>query len=492
MLIVIIVGCRSSSSDEENLHDSTATNAVDSTYALVSDSTQQEAWIGLGNPQFGDLDSMISRRRIRVLVPYTHAIYYLDGKERRGIAFEAMNVFEKELNKHLKFHPEKVRIVFVPTNRQQLIPLLQKGYGDMIFAGLTILPHREAEVDFSMPTISGLKEIIVGGPTAPQLHALRDVSGQHVYVHAESSYFYALQKLSDSLQSKGLQPIKIEPVDPYLEVEDLLEMVNSGGIPFTVMMEDAARLWTNALDSLSLYTEFPISKNVSYAWAFRKDSPQLKQFANEFLKKNRKGSLLGNMLYNKYVKSDKSINHKYSINTRGQVKALESLFRQQAEKYSLDWLLLVAQGYQESKLNQKLVSHAGAVGIMQVKPGTAAGKPINISNVYRLENNVEAGAKYLRYVIDQFFDDEEIDHFNRELMALASYNAGPSRIAQLRKKTSQAGLNPNIWFDNVEIIVAREIGRETVQYVSNIYKFYSSYKYLREYAERRGRTVLPQ
>jgi membrane-bound lytic murein transglycosylase MltF len=298
--------------------------------------------------------------------------------------------------------------------------------------------------------------------------------------------------LSDSLQSLGLKPIHIEPVDPYLEVEDLLEMVSSGGIPFTAMMEDAARLWSNVLDSLSLYGEFPISQNVSFAWAFRKESPQLKKYANEFLKQNRKGSLLGNMLYNKYVKKDQSINNKYSSTTLAQVRSLEVLFKAQAEKYNLDWLLLVAQGYQESKLNQKLVSRAGAVGIMQVKPSTAAGKPINIKNVYTAENNVEAGAKYLRYVIDQFFDDEGIDHFNRELMALASYNAGPNRIALLRKKTLLAGLDPNIWFDNVEIIAAREIGRETVQYVSNIYKFYSSYKYLREYSKKRGKTVLPE
>ena len=161
-----------------------------------------------------------------------------------------------------------------------------------------------------------------------------------------------------------------------------------------------------------------------------------------------------------------------------------------AGRYNLDWLLLIAQGYQESALNQNAVSHAGAVGIMQVIPATAEGGPIYIKNINIADNNVHAGVKYMRFLIDEYFNTPEIDTLNRHLFALAAYNCGPGRVAQLRKKAKARGLNPNLWFDNVEIIAAQEIGRETVQYVSNIYKFYTSYRALNYYISQRGIKII--
>ena len=170
---------------------------------------------------------------------------------------------------------------------------------------------------------------------------------------------------------------------------------------------------------------------------------------------------------------------------------LKAPFLKYADRYQLDWLLLVAQGYQESGLNQALVSNRGAVGIMQVLPKTASSKPFYIKNINRVDNNVHAGTKYMRFLIDKYFTDPKIDKLNRHLFALAAYNAGPARVAQLRKIAKERGLNPNLWFDNVEIIAAQEIGQETVQYVSNIYKFYASYRALSYYAEQRGKKLRP-
>jgi membrane-bound lytic murein transglycosylase MltF len=465
--------------------------ATDSTEELEADTipftfNPENEFLGLGIPQFGDLDSMVARRRIRALVPYTHLYYYIDGKERKGIAFEALNLFEQSLNKQLKFYPPKVRILFIPVNRSQIIPLLQDGYADLAYAGLTINEERKQQVDFSAPTITGLKEIIVGGLTSPKLTSLADLGGKEIYLHKGSSYESSVLKLNDSLKQIGLQPIVIKAVDPYLETEDMLELVNAGVIPFTATVEDAARLWSNVMDSLVLYDKIPLATDISYGWVFRKGSPQLKAAADKFIAKHRKGTLTGNMLYNKYVTNVKLLRGMHSKKTISQVKALRSTFQTHAASYRLDWLLLVAQGYQESGLRQGLVSHAGAVGIMQVKPSTASGRPIYIKNIKTVDNNVHAGVKYMRFIIDEYFDDPEIDTLNRHLLALASYNAGPNRIARFRRTAKAKGLNPNVWFDNVEIIAAREIGRETVQYVSNIYKFYVSYRALDYYLAQRG------
>ncbi|HLO80287.1 MAG TPA: transporter substrate-binding domain-containing protein [Chitinophagaceae bacterium] len=447
-------------------------------------------FLGLGVPQFGDLDSMISRRRIRALVAYNHLYYYIDGKERRGVAFEVLNRFEHSLNEQLKLKTNGVKIIFIPVNRSQVIPLLRNGYGDLAYAGMTVTEERKKIVDFSTPTITGLKEIVVGGPASPKLNSLADLAGKEIYLHAGTNYEAIVKRLSDSLKRSGLHPIIIKPVDPYLESEDILEMVSAGVIPYTAIVEDIAALWSNVIDSLTLYNQIPLATNISYAWVIRKNSPKLKAAADQFLEKNAKGTMMGNMMYNKYVKSTNLLPDMHSKKTIAQVKALRSTFQNYSTRFKLDWLLCVAQGYQESGLNQDKVSHMGAVGIMQVLPPTAAGKPINISNVDITDNNIHAGVKYMRFLIDKYFNDPDIDILNRHLLALAAYNAGPARVAQLRKIAKEKGLNPNLWFDNVEIIAAQEIGRETVQYVSNIYKFYASYRALNYYALQRGRKLV--
>ena len=113
-----------------------------------------------------------------------------------------------------------------------------------------------------------------------------------------------------------------------------------------------------------------------------------------------------------------------------------------------------------------------------------------MKNIHTIDNNVHAGVKYMRFLVDEYFNKPEIDLLNRHLLALAAYNCGPGRVAQLRKKAKAKGLNPNVWFDNVEIIAAQEIGRETVQYVSNIYKFYTSYRALNYYISQRGKKIV--
>jgi membrane-bound lytic murein transglycosylase MltF len=310
-----------------------------------------------------------------------------------------------------------------------VIPLLRDGYADLAYAGMSITEERKEIVDFSIPSITGLKEIIVGGLASPKLNSLADLAGKEIYLREGSSYESAALKLSDSLKRKGLPPIIIKHVDPYLESEDILEMLNSGVIPFSAMVEDVARLWSKVMDSLVLYNKFPLATDVSYGMLFRKGSPKLKAVADKFLKQNAKGTNFGNTLYKKYVMNEKLLPDMYSKKTLAQVKVLKAPFIKYGERYDLDWLLLVAQGYQESGLNQSLVSHRGAVGIMQVLPSTAAGRPFYIRNIKTVDNNVHAGVKYMRYLIDQYFTDPAIDKLNRHLFALAAYNAGPQRVS---------------------------------------------------------------
>jgi membrane-bound lytic murein transglycosylase MltF len=462
--------------------------AVDSLSVNVQWSEESEM-LGLGVAQWGDLDSLVKRRVIRALVPYSKTYYHIDGKGRSGMSYDALNAFEQYLNRQLGFNPPRVRVVFIPVNHDQLIEFLHKGYGDLALGGITVLEERKQFVDFSIPTRTGMNQVVVGGPSSYPLQSLLDLSGKPVFVYGRGSYAQALDQLNDSLEQIMLPPVQIHAADEYLSEEDILELVNAGHLPYTIVEEDLALHWASQSDSLRVYDNLVVRRNSSYACAVRKDAPRLRAMIDKFLKTHRKGTEFGNILFNKYLGVNKHAPRLHPKVSEATLRKVEGHFREYGERYRLDWLLLMAQGYQESRLDNTAKSSAGAVGIMQVKPSTAAGDPINIRNVYALENNIHAGAKYDRHLMDHYFQSESMDELNRHLFALAAYNAGPARIAHLRKVAEARKVNPNIWFGHVEKVVAHEVGRETVQYVSNIYKYYISFSALRSYERNRGQSV---
>ncbi len=199
--------------------------------------------------------------------------------------------------------------------------------------------------------------------------------------------------------------------------------------------------------------------------------------------------MTGNMIYDKFLKNKGRLRNADSREALADLDRFKTLFKKYGKTYSLDWLLLSAQAFQESQLKQQTVSHMGAVGVMQLLPSTAAHPPININNIKTADNNIHAGVKYMRYLIDKFYAREQMDFLNEELFALAAYNCGPGNVRKLRREAVKRGLDPNIWFDNVEILAAHHIGRETVQYVSNIYMYYRSYQALQRYKDLREKKI---
>jgi membrane-bound lytic murein transglycosylase MltF len=197
---------------------------------------------------------------------------------------------------------------------------------------------------------------------------------------------------------------------------------------------------------------------------------------NEFLKTAKKGTLLGNIIFTRYLKDNRWARNSLSPEEIKKFQEVVDLFKTYSERYGFDYLMTAALAYQESQLDQSRKSHVGAVGIMQLMPATAADKNVGIPDIKNLENNIHAGHKYLRFIQDRYFSDPQIDTLNRYLFSFAAYNAGPAKVNRLRKEARENGLDPNVWFQNVEIIAAKRIGRETVQYVSNIYKYYIAYK----------------
>jgi membrane-bound lytic murein transglycosylase MltF len=160
-----------------------------------------------------------------------------------------------------------------------------------------------------------------------------------------------------------------------------------------------------------------------------------------------------------------------------------SFIKRYSDQYKLDYLLMAAQAYQESGLDQAKRSPVGAIGVMQVMPAT--GKDMKVGDISEIDPNVHAGVKYVRFMMDRFYANEPMDRLNKGLFTFASYNAGPGRISQLRDLAGKRGFDRNKWFNNVEVVASEKIGRETVQYVSNIYKYYLAYKLLLEQQQQR-------
>jgi len=428
------------------------------------------------NQSVDDLDGMLERRVIRVLTVYGAGRYYLDNGEEKGIVAEVMGRFEDAVNDRLNRDHVRVHVIIIPVARDQLIPALLAGKGDIISAGLSITPERLTEVDFSTPSSKPLSEVLVTGPSAPPLNTIDDLSGQTIRVRLSSSYRMSLESLNKRLVAQEKAPVTIEPMSELLEDEDLIEMVNAGLLPWAIVDEYKTQLWDEVFTNLTVRSDIVFRKGGQIAWAFRKDSPKLASAVNAFLRKNREGTLIGNIMRNRYIRDFDWAANALGRDDYARFEKLESIFRTYGEQYGVEYLLAAAQGYQESRLDQSVRSGAGAVGVMQLLPSTASDDKVDIDNIHEVDANIHAGIKYLDYLRERYFDDPEIDQLNQTLLALAAYNAGPARMINLRAKAEAQGYNPNLWFDNVELIAAKEIGRETVQYVANIFKYYLSYR----------------
>jgi len=433
----------------------------------------------------GDLDGMIERRLVRVLVTYSKTHYFVDKATQRGLTYDFGRLFEDRLNKKLKKKHLRIHVVFVPVARDELIPALLDGRGDMAAANLTITPERLKRVDFTNPTARNVCEIVVTGPGAEPISTEQDLSGKEVYIRKSSSYYESVQKLNAELTRAGKAPVKVKLAPEELETEDILEMVNAGLVKITIADNHLAEFWKQIFKNMVLHPEAAVRTGGEIGVMIRKNSPQIKAELNEFFALYPEGSKTRNILLQKYLKSTKFARNATSKEEIAKFEAMVEFFRKYGDRYELDYLLMIAQGYQESRLDQSARNPSGAIGVMQVLPSTA--KDMNVGDITKIENNIHAGVKYIRFMMNQFYADEPMDGLNKGLFTFASYNAGPGRVSQLRKQTAKRGLDPNKWFNNVEVLAAEKIGRETVQYVSNIYKYYLAYKMVREQEEERAK-----
>src|SRR5262245_18172942 len=448
--------------------------------------TQEELLAQAAAPWTGDLDGMIERRVVRALVAPSRMQYWIDRGRQNGAEYELLTKFDEELNQQYKPKAKHLRIQvhIIPTARDRLLPALLEGRGDIAAGVLTVTPERLREADFGAPFYRGVAEIVVTGPASPALASLADLVGQQLFVRRSSSYWTHLEALNARWQSEGRKPMALKAAPEDLQDDDLLEMLNAGLINLAVVDRYKGLAWSKVFKRIKPREDLKVHEGGDIAWMIRKDSPKLKAQISAFAAKYGHGSPFSASLVKKYADGTRYVKVATSPAEIKKFEATVDLFRKYGERYDMDYLLMMAQGYQESRLDQGAKSPVGAIGVMQVMPTTGA--DMRTGDISQLEPNIHAGVKYMRFMRDQFFRDEPMDALNKTLFSFAAYNAGPGRIRELRALAEKRGLDPNVWLNNVEIIAAQKIGAETVTYVSNIYKYYVAYKLAVELqAERR-------
>jgi membrane-bound lytic murein transglycosylase MltF len=428
-------------------------------------------------PWKGDFDAMLERRQIRFLVPYSRTLFFNDKGHERGIAAELARDFERWVNqkyaKQLGKRP--VTVYIIATTRDKLFTNLEAGLGDIAAGNLTATPERQKIADFFAPTDrKPVRELVVTGPNAPAVGAVEDLSGKTVHVRAATSYQDSLLALNAQLKSARKAPVKIVVLPSALEDEDALEMLNAGLFEFTVVDDWKVKMWAQVLPKIKVREDLVLRAEGYTGWAFRKASPKLEQALGEFYQGfvKKQGGI--ELRLAQYFKRIKQISNNTGTAEWKRFEQTLALFRKYGEKYGFDPLMLAAQGFQESRLDQGAKSHVGAIGVMQVMPATGA--ELKVGDIKVAEPNVHAGAKYMDQLMTRYFQDAKFSAENRPLFAFAAYNAGPGNISRMRKEAEKRGLDPDKWFNNVELVVAEKIGMETTTYVRNIYKYYAAYR----------------
>lgn len=430
-----------------------------------------------------DLPELRKRGVIRVLVEYSRTDFFVVRGELFGFECELLKQYESFLNRN-RHGGLRTRVVFVPMALGEIIPALLAGKGDIAAAGLTVTPEREWVAAFSAPYVEHVSEVLVASRNAPPVKSLEDLAGRAVCIVGSSSHAEHLRSFSNALAEKGAKPIQVVEAPREFTEEDLLEMTNAGIYQYIVVDSRTANIWAKVLPQIAVHPDIRVASEGRIAWAVRKENKELLASIDGYFHSDKDTALENaRKLVPKYYE-----NTQWVINPNGnayteKLRQYAAHFQASCQAYDFDWLMAVALAFQESHFDERLVSNMGAIGLMQVLPKTGAS--LGFRNVRPPKENIHAGVCYLDQMKHKDFADASIPEDQRIYFLMAAYNAGPNRINRLRRIAEKMGLNPNIWFGNVEYVAMNSLGEDVLNYVANIKKYYAAYRMAYELDVRR-------
>jgi membrane-bound lytic murein transglycosylase MltF len=414
-------------------------------------------------PWTGDFDGMLARGRIRMLVPYSRTLFYVENGKEHGLTADLAHDFETYLNqRHAKeLKGKHLTVALIPTTRDKLLSGLTDGMGDISGGNLTATPARTQMADFVAPTEEApTRELLISSPGAPAVPTINDLSGRKVNVRQASSYLESLNDLNDRLGAVNRTAVQIVPMPDALEDEDVLELLNAGLFDFTVVDSWKAKLWAQTVPNIRVHDDIVLRSGGMIGWAIRKQSPKLQAEIEGFYKTASKQGLIEARLAN-YQARLKEFASSATGSASSRLDRAVTLFRNQGKKYAFDPLMLTAEGFTQSGSHTADAAAAPQSGV-------------------EFEQNVAAATKYLDNLMSTTFPDAKFSDTDRTLFAFASYKAGAENIARMRTEAAKRGLDPNVWFNNVEQVTAEKMGMETTAYVRSILKYDVAYKLINE------------
>ncbi|MEL7559754.1 transglycosylase SLT domain-containing protein [Stutzerimonas chloritidismutans] len=390
--------------------------------------------------------------------------------EAIGVEYVRLRAFEQHLNRGSKGPPITLKII--PKAKDQLLGALQRGEGDLVAPGEILAQGTIRRLSRSRSLIGPVPMVLVSRQGGPHYHSFDQLSGRSLALSAGSAAGSALDRLNRTLMQAGRAPIAVEWVDPTLAVEDVLDMVQAGVYPATVVEQPIAERWVKVLPKLRIESTLTLGAPADMHWFVQKDAGMLRASIDRFLQ-----------TYNAPDNQDAAFVRVYRRLYRVQYP-LDRVGRQRLEKVrptlqrhaqgqEIDWLNLAALAFKESTLNPSARGASGATGLMQVTPATA--RSMGVQDIGQLDNNVLASAKYLASIRKSFFSSPRLNERERMAFVLAAYNLGPQRVQSLRAEARRRGLNPDQWFFQVERVAMSTMGMGVVSYVNAVNKYYLAY-----------------
>lgn len=431
-------------------------------------------------PEGSLLEKILTEKRLDISTFYNTTDYYVYRGITRGFHYDLARDFADYLGVRL-------HIVEVNNNIDTAIVRMRNGAFDLLAVSLTQTPERNRQLLFSQPFFQ-TGEVLVQARNQPPLSDLAQLNGKEIFITRSSdSYKKILQQIQDSLNIH----IYVTETDDY-SYEDLLHLVETGEINYTVIDENIAK--ASSLSMKNIDYSLKLNDKVSVSWATRPEARLLTEEINTWLQKIRKSGKL-NALYQRYFNNHHSVPHpisKYALLKKGDISVFDPLLKRESRKLGWDWRLLAALVYTESQFDPEAESGVGAYGLMQVIPETA--DQFHVFDYFEPDSNVYVGVAYLRY-LDKYFSARPIDSLERVKFVLAAYNAGAGHVLDAMRLAGKYGKDPNKWDHHVDYYILHKNepeyyqdvlskngycnGPQTYKYVQRVLETYNHYKNIR-------------
>ncbi|MHC5350226.1 MltF family protein [Metapseudomonas furukawaii] len=405
--------------------------------------------------------------------------------ESVGVEYHRIRAFQQYLNRNARDGRE-IQLKIIPRAKDQLLAALQRGEGDLVAPG-ELMGQGGARVSASAPLRKDVPLVLVSRQGQRRYQGLEQLSGRSVALPAGSAAGEAVRKVNQGLVAKKKAPILVEWVDPSLAVEDVLEMVHAGIFPLTVVEQPIADRWAKVMPRLRVDRHLVLDKQGDMTWFVRRDAPTLRASVDRFIAGYRVPADQDAVFQRVYRRLYK-VHNPLARAERQRLERVRPVLQRYAEEHRFDWLSLAALAYKESSFNPNARGSGGATGLMQITPGAA--RSVGVGNIQKLDNNVQASARYLAMLRRSFFASRQLDERERMAFVLAAYNLGPQRVQGMRAEARRRGLDPNQWFFQVERIAAEQVGMGVVSYVNAVNKYYLAFdreRYLLEPSKKAGK-----